>query len=489
MTSGKAQNAWRRGILCLVAAYCLAHVCVTAVWMLSPWVSEYREWAQADAALQFFGLHGGELYGGPEASTFYVYGILFPFLGYFFTLLSGLDVLLVLRLLSYLSALAAGGVAAWLVFRRSGDKLLALTAFAFLLTADWHNVTGTATPAPLGTLLMLCALAAAERWRVGWSALLTVACFFVKPYFVGIWLPLQAFFFLKSRRQGWWYLLGCAAVGFATAFAVHGLYPNYFVYNVVHHLAAASSVPAHLLRQIALSAVFYGPLFVLFAYGAKRLGRDFFRDAYALSALLLFAMWLRLGLHTGAFMSYVFHFWLPPLVVFALPWLAKLEASRLRTAFLGGIAVLSLWLAAFYLTLPLPPTHAERRQWEQAAAALDVLPRDSALCLSPVLASRAAALSLPSRDNGMVQFYSTLASPSPLVQRLFPETLAFQADAATHDAQLLRRRAGDLFPYVVADERSVLSPDSLRACGYVPLRADTLRVGVHRICVSQYRLQ
>ena len=118
-----------------------------------------------------------------------------------------------------------------------------------------------------------------------------------------------------------------------------------------------------------------------------------------------------------------------------------------------------------------------------------MLPRDSALCLSPVLASRAAALSLPSCDNGMVQFYSTLASPSPLVQRLFPETLAFQADAATHDAQLLRRRAGDLFPYVVADERSVLSPDSLRACGYVPLRADTLRVGVHRICVSQYRLQ
>lgn len=62
-----------------------------------------------------------------------------------------------------------------------------------------------------------------------------------------------------------------------------------------------------------------------------------FGDVYGLAALCLFLLWLRLGLHTGAFMSYVLHQWLPPLVVFALPKLKDVHGRRCRLLLAGWI--------------------------------------------------------------------------------------------------------------------------------------------------------
>lgn len=104
MTTEKLNIVVRRGLLCLVAAYVLLHLCVTVGWMVSPWVNEYREWAQADAVLQLFHLHGGELYGGPGSTSLYVYGFLFPGLGYLLTLMTGLEPLSLCFALPLMSA-------------------------------------------------------------------------------------------------------------------------------------------------------------------------------------------------------------------------------------------------------------------------------------------------------------------------------------------------------------------------------------------------
>lgn len=488
MKTEKLNIVVRRGLWCLVAAYVLLHLCVTVGWMVSPWVNEYREWAQADAVLQLFHLHGGELYGGPGSTSLYVYGFLFPGLGYLLTLMTGLEPLLVLRLAAYVCTIGAAALAASVVWKRSGSRLYSALAFAIMLSADWNNVTGTATASPLGMLVMLGSLMAAERKLVGWSALLTVVCFFVKPYFVGVWLPLQIFFFQLSRRQGWTYLGLCLSLGLASALWVHHLFPNYFVYNVVHHMAAASADWRHLAVQLLWSIFLYLPLFVVFVNACKEQRLKVFGDVYGLAALCLFLLWLRLGLHTGAFMSYVLHQWLPPLVVFALPKLKDVHGRRRRLLLAGWIVCVSLFVGGFLLTLPMFPSQTERAQWERVASRMDLLPTDSTLCISPLFAQHAEALCLPSRDNGMTQFYSTLSSPSPFMRALIPETKAFDADATTHEMQLLRRHDGGLYAYVVADDRCVVPSDSLRALGYDEKDADTVRVGVHRVGVRLFVL-
>lgn len=462
-------------LLCLL--FCVFHAAVTVGWIVSPGMNEYREWAQADAVLRLF--RPGGPYAGPDSDGIYLYGFLFPLLGRGWHALWGGDLLPSLRALSYALTLAAAGLSAHIIYARSRRAWAAALGFSLLLVADWQNVTGTATPASLGTLLLLAALWAAPRGSL-LPAVLTVALFYVKPYFVAVFLPLLLFYGLTNRRRAAAYLTEVAALAALSVAAVRWWFPYYYVYNVVHHVAAASSDVAHLLRQLAWSAVFFFPLVVLLAV---RMRRERKADAFALSALCLFLAWLRLGLHTGAYMSYVFHLWLPPLVVAALSGAPPLSAPR-RTAFAAVCLGCSLLLPAAVLTLPLPPAPSERAAWRSTLQAVAACPADSTLNLSPLTACVRVGLC---PDNGQGQYVSTLYQPRPWLLRLFPEQADLQARATGFENALQAAIDCGSYPVVVADSHSLVTERQLRGAGYLPVRSRRLRVGLHTFGVCIWR--
>ena len=486
-----------------VGACVLLYLLISAGWIAVPFPAEYREWAQAEAALRLFDADGA--YSSPDGNGIYVYGFLFPLLGNLLHRLFSADMLLLLRTLSLGFTVLSATLAVVAVRRRSAAGFDAqLMCFAIVVLCGWQNVPGVAVPAPMGTALMLCALLAAERERVGWSALATSLLFFVKPYFVALWLPLQLWFFMRSRRLGWRYLVLTLACGLAVGGAVLLAFPYYYIYNIVHHLAAASSDVVHLLRQLVLTLVLFLPLFVGTAMAARRMGRAFFRDVYALSGLLLFALWLRLGMHTGGNMSYVLHLWLPVVGVFVFSWNENIQEgaeerdARTRRNDKRMRALFSLYpvLAIGFLLgvrgyNPLPPMGEERVEWEalnrelrESANDLRTKNADGAICISPAAAPMAARCGMRVADGGMRQYAGTLYSEKPWVQALLPQTKAFARRAETSDARVLDLPSGASPSVVVADTWSIVAPEDLRGLGYKEKCTHNVRVGVHNVGVS-----
>lgn len=458
--------------------YGVCHIAVTATWIALPGVNEYREWAQAEAALTMWQMDGP--YSGEAGTGIYLYGLFYPLLGALVHACLGGDVLPELRWLSYVltwSVVLTGG---WIVWKHVRVFWAASLAAALLLLVGWQNTVGVATPAPLGSLLLLLAIAAAQHQHPSLAALLTVSCFFVKPYFVVIAFPLLVFFILRNRRNAWLYGAVLMLGGMSAVFVVRQVYPYYFVYNVVHHLNAASSDWHHLVRQVLISGVLFLPLFcIMCTYIYKHVCRrergeeGINADAYGVSALLLLVVWLRLGLHVGAFMSYVYHLCLPPLVVFALVNVCHLRSRYRRMVFAAGVVLLSLVVGSAWLNLPMPPG--------RAAVQVTLPNSSSAASLSPALARFADARGIKSYDNGQGQYVSTLYNNHPLARKLFPEEEDLRSRVQQFEPNLRRMVAERRWKTLYSDSWSMVSPDEIRQAGYHLCARQVRRVGVHDV--------
>ncbi|MBR1712555.1 MAG: hypothetical protein IJ722_04065 [Alloprevotella sp.] len=470
---------WPRAVVWAAAAFCAAHLAVTLGWVFAPGVNEYREWAQADAALRIFSPGGP--YGGGAEEGIYLYGLLYPLLGGALHRLVLGDVLVELRLLSYALTWCTALVAARMLWRRTGEAWVAALGCALLLVVDWQNVTGTATPAPLGSLLLLLAIGRAEARKPVAAGVLSALCFFVKPYFVAVCLPLFVFFCFRSRRAALRYSAAALLSGLAMCLSVKAVFPYYFAYNVVHHLAAASAVWGHLGRQVLIGALIFSPLFAVALLSLRRPRAALRADAAALCAVLLCLVWLRLGLHAGAFMSYAYHLCLPPLVVFSL---SCVPALRLRWRGLFALSVLAIPIVggSLWLNLPLPP----RGLYGQGRTLAAVVP-SGAVNLSPAMARTAYTRGLRSLDNGQGQYVSSLYSDRPAVLALFPEVRDLRRRAQTFEPELHGAVASGRWAWVVSDARSIVPPAAFRQAGYAEQARRTLRVGVHDIDVFLWK--
>lgn len=461
-------------LLCVLFAAC--HAGFTLGWATFPYANEYREWAQAEAALHFCAAGGP--YAGPEGGGIYLYGFLYPLLGHAVHALFGGDVLLELRLLTYAFTLSTAALAARLVYEESRRTWAVALAFVLLLSVGWQNVPGVASPASLGTFLLLLALRLSRRGPVA-PAVLTVLLFYVKPYFVALYLPLQVYFALRGRREGITYFAAFALTGVLSVVAVRAVWPYYYIYNMVHHATAASASMPHLLRQLAWSALYFLPLLWLFGRTLKQ----HIREAYALAAVCLFVVWLRLGMHTGAFMTYVFHLWLPPLVVASL---ARVGEVRRQNFFAAGVLLLAV-VAAHKHLLPDPPGAEERAAWETVARQMERCEPGRTVCLSPMMASVASACGQRVADNGQAQYVCSLYNPSPLLRLLFPEEEAMQTRAETFEPRLLDELEHGPYKCVVADGGSLFDAMQLRMAGYHPYGSWNLRAGRYDSMVTIWK--
>ncbi|MBR1732541.1 MAG: hypothetical protein IJ729_02215 [Alloprevotella sp.] len=455
--------------------------------MFAPGLDEYREWADAEAALTIFGQNGP--YADGYHTGIYLYGLLYPLLGGALHFLFHGDILVELRLLSYALTWLTALFAAHMLLQRTGKTWIAALGCALCLVADWHGVTGSAISAPLGSLLLLAAISAANRRRPVTAALLTVLGFFVKPYFVAIYLPLQIYFFLHRRRDALCYFAACLLAGIAIALAVKIVYPYYFVYNVVHHLNAAIRDPFHLLKQANIVVLLFAPLFVLGIVRLARQRRIALTDATGLSAIFLWIVWLRLGMHAGAFMSYTYHLCLPPLVVFALAFLPDLK-RRWRVLYAVWIFVAGLIVGSCWHNLPV---YKAAYKTNQQQIMQDFFPEGDdysrAACLTPSLARFAVQRGVPVVDNGMWGYVPSLNSTRRAVLFLFPEVRDLRYRAQTFEPSLHEAIAEHRWDVVYTDAfYCIVREEEMLRAGYTKHEGEIQLDPRHRIKVFRWTL-
>lgn len=453
--------------------------------MVLPFPLEYREWAHIAAARTL--AVGASPY--EPGTDFYLYGFLYPGLGALGQRCTGADPALLLRLLSYLCAWAVALLAAAEIRRRAGGLVSSVAGVALLLCVDWLNVTGSAHPAPLGTLLLVVACRAARKGQAWTAALPAVAAFYVKPYFLAVLLPLGLYFLANDRRRFLHFLCAFLVAGSLSVWGVRQLWPGYFVCNVVHHFNMSTFSLSHLARQLAWLGVFFFPLAAVVAVALWRRPRLLLRDVWLLSAVALFVVWLRLAGHVGAFLSYAYQLWLPPLVVFALSsgW-CRPSFPRRRAGVFVLLLVFSLGLSSWRFNLVMPLSAGQRALWQRAQAdvrrATAVLP----LSFSPLFAEGAAGSRVICLNTGETEYAPSLRSDRALVLRLFPETERFRPFADGFDRQIDALLDFHSFPVVLTDGLSYVDEARLCAAGYVPLRRYVLRVGVHDVEASLWGL-
>ena len=474
-----------RWLAAAFALFCALHVVLTAGWIFAPCPAEYREWAHVAAARTMAA--GGSPY--EPGFSFYLYGPLFPAFGALWERLTGGPPLVFLRLLAYLFTWATALLAASEVWRRSGSRLAALAGAAVLLCCDWLNVTGSAHPAPLGVFLLLATLVAADRGRPVLAAVLTVAAFYVKPYFLAVLFPVALFFLLTSRRRLAVYALTSALVGTLSVLLVRALFPYFFVFNVVHHFNMATFSLPHLGRQLAWLSIMFLPLGAVLLPELRRGAGRVWRDVYFLAALALFLVCLRLAGHVGAFLSYAYQLWLPPLAVCAFSAAAGPGLRRGgRCLFFGAVLFLTLGVGSVRFNLVLPPSASQRAAWERARA--DVCGRSGGrvASFSPLFQNVGGGSEICSFNNGETEYAPSLCPDRPLVARLFPEARACCPFSRSFGRRVEAMLASGRWPVVVTDDWAYVSPAQLSAAGYREAERVTVRVGVHDVAVSRWEL-
>ena len=453
--------------------------------MVLPFPLEYREWAHV-AAARTLAAGASPYEPGPG---FYLYGFLYPGLGALWQRCTGAGPALFLRLLSYLCTWAVALLAAAEIRRRTGGLAAQAAAVALLLCVDWLNVTGSAHPAPLGTLLLVVACLSARKGQAWAAALPVVAAFYVKPYFLAVLLPLGLYFLATGRRRFLHFLCAFLLAGCLSVWGVRQLWPGYFVCNVVHHFNMSTFSLPHLARQLVWLGVFFFPLATVAAVALWRRPALLLRDVWLLSAVALFIVWLRLAGHVGAFLSYACQLWLPPLVVFALsPGVGLRLFPGFRTAFFPLLLVCSLGVSSWRFTLVPPPTGEQRAAWRQAQADVRRAAASPSLCFSPLFAGTAEGGKMVCLNTGETEYAPSLSSDRAPVLRLFPETERFRPFAGGFSGRIDALLASRRFPLVVTDALSYVDGARLREAGYVPLRRYVLRVGVHDVEASLWAL-
>ena len=365
----------------------------------------------------------------PENSPpfFYLYGFLFSLIVSPLTRLPGLNAVLLHKLVTLLCVLGASWLVSLEVRRNTGSLLLQALGFALMLTSSWNGVPFIIRPDSFGLLLILLIPFLLRRnnsfLAVAVSALLTIASFYTKQYFLFVAAPV----FVHELREDWrkavCYVAVSLLAGAGSFFLVRSVFPGFFSASLVAQANSVGGPIRHLLLQSLAFASRAWPLLLLMCYPLGRrifpriAGRSGGNGApglriYYLIFLVAVVCLLFLGTNTGAWLSYFYQLALPSLIIISLSMLAKLERLRWRAAFLLLLAVNTLFFAADKIRMrsldffPAAPG-LDEASWARAHALLDQN-RSSQMMLAPIFADYICRNGIEPVDNGNTEYYGNL---------------------------------------------------------------------------------
>ncbi|MFN8060974.1 MAG: hypothetical protein U0Q12_17585 [Vicinamibacterales bacterium] len=441
-----------------VACLCLGLLCIAAllpVWLrmlVSPAPQEMREGAMLWSTSAF--LHGHNAYAietlpGPAN----VYGPLYPLLVVPLATWLG-PTLLAHRLVNGAAILLACALL-FRVLRREGvSRGAALAGAGLNLAGLLYWVGPTSRPDGVGMALLIGAYAVmapnpASGRRFAAGLALSLLGLATKIYFVLPVLVAIAWTVVHHPRRGVGVGAAAGAAIVATMFGLASIFPAWAPIVLGANLSAVDYDLGHLARQSRDWAIFSLPLLAALAAGGHHRRESL--DLWACALLSgVAAIVLKLGGHTGAHMTYLFHLVSPPLTVVALR--AAERRTIARFAFAAALPV-AAFLNAHWFTFDMARIARAEAVFARAATAIAAAKHPAATTeFAPLL----LAAGVPPIETGHTEYFRAVAPPwylAPLwsamppleaAQTRFTKGFRSAVDAEAFDLVIADRRGLDL---------------------------------------------
>jgi hypothetical protein len=501
-----------------IAIYLIWATAHYVYWIRNPFPNEFREGVSLDIA-DLMARRVNPF--GPEApgSFFYMYGFLNSWLVVGLGKLFGTNNYALHRLVSAACTVLAGLLIAWEVHRRCKSRVLSVLSFELMMVTSWVLNEANARPDQLGLLLSTAALVSAQRirraWGVALAALLTVAAFYAKQYFVIVGLEIFLYLLFLSKARALALAVVTSLLLIATVVLVDRMYPTYFAMTILAYGEQPGSV-RHLLNQMTAFAAFYGPLLALAGVAFVRLfrgvktsmtlrgwGRPLIvlskRDALATTTALeaewtvyhagfivggLALLWM--GLNPGSFMSYFYQLLLPSTVVMGMAGLNTCCPARLRLPAVIMIICCSVFHYTGKYSFTAFLTADQEAAWSKAHAILDAQPHGEMYLGLPIFVDHALRRHVRYYQNGhtpwnelLVSAWDRLRARAPrIANAIFPMAPAIGEKYRRFNREIVEGISAGKFGLVVTGSDRMAGSDAALAREYLLL--DTLKLSTGR---------
>ena len=396
-------------LLCIpVLIYCVYFIAELLVHTLADAdiPNEYRE--AANVLLTRVFMSGENPYSlsslsGELPGFIYLYGPLYSCVTALIAGVLPVNIVLIHYIVTFISMLVSGIFAAKIVRRYSHSLTAPVCAFLFLLVCHWRYGFVNAVPDSMALMFMMITLYVLLlddfKYKAMVCAVLTLASFFTKQYFLLVAGTVFIYLFIYERRMAFKYVLDCAILAAALALVITLTCPLFWTYTIYLAKGPGSGVAGHVTKNgVKVTSGDYnlqqimsvGGLFLFFFLAetagviASAVKRKYTRaDVLMFIHLAVSGICLvgYLGKNGGAWLSYYLELFIPALVVGALIMLEKLSGlyldakARFRKKYILTAVLLSYVLMAGFTIMRVeqrlpktPMDDGDYAAWSRARA-------------------------------------------------------------------------------------------------------------------------
>ena len=366
--------------------------------------NEYRE--AANVLLTRVFMNGENPYSlsslnGDLPGFIYLYGPLYSCVTAIIATVIPVNLVLVHYIVTFVCMILSGVFAAKIVRKYSRSLTAPLCAFLFLLVCHWRYGFVNAVPDSMALMLMVITLYVLLledfKYKAGICAVLTLASFFTKQYFLLTAGTVFIYLIIYERKTAFRYVLDCVILSALLALIITLTCPLFWTYTIYLAKGPGAGVAGHVTKNgVKVTSGDYnlqqimsvGGMF-LFFFLAETAGVviSVIKKKYTKADVLMFihlavsgiCLVGYLGKNGGAWLSYYLELFIPALVMGALIMLEKLTEGCLddryrsgKKIFLSAVFISYILLAGFTIMRVeqrLPKTPMDEGDYEAWAVA------------------------------------------------------------------------------------------------------------------------
>lgn len=259
------------------------------------------------------------------------------------------------------------------------------------------------------------------------GALFGILAFLTKPYFIlGIFYLGIYLFFFKSKKRGFCFLVTSLLTLSAVALIMNYLFETYLINTVFSHLEVAGNDSGHLKKQVAEYIKWNFGIITAFGialfYYRKKKRIDLISFSLIASILVVF---LKMGLHSGNYMTYFTQLITPFFLFVALKFISKnvKSAVRLLISTLLLVNILYWYHQSTSAQFNVGKNTEYWIKWEE------LLSSQNNVYNSPLVAHVLARQNKPIYDTGQTEYYlpgAKLANELGLDKEAYPRYLEYK---------------------------------------------------------------
>lgn len=442
----------------------------------NPSMLEYREGAMLlSADIMADGVSPYDAENQPLYSN--NYGALYPLLGVPVILISGPN-LIYFRAISAVFIWLTLLLIAFVLIKKKVPVLYALSGTLALYAVLLYSTTPLVRPDSLGLFLFCVSIFLPYLYGYSRSSLLisviaATLAFYAKPYFI-LGAPLLAIYlFLAGEwRKGFLYGIS-VGIFFTLTFLLIRFTQEFYFYNTVYvNIIAASNVGEYAVYQLNklkdiskgfLLASALALLFIPYSFLVRK--KKLFASQYKEALLPLFfltvmtaLMYLKLGRHLGAYMTYLFQLITPFLILSVLLLARPLKDSLLFKLPLTIFLAFTIYSGFAFL----PGFHCEnRKEWKELES---MVKKNERILASPILSALLLENHRRIYDSGLTEYFQYPGSDNAVTSLFYnneEKRKMLYENFRESAAEDVRAKNFDLIVFARGYERFVKA-DSLR---------------------------